>query len=128
MQQKSTILPPISPLFTFGAKRKFVSTKNQNLKNMAKAFLEITLQIDNADRANAAGIYTKYKAPFLERIEGASSKELLIRDEDVQVLHGFESADQASAYLSSELFTNDVVVELKPYLKATPEVRIYTVA
>ncbi|GAA4915202.1 hypothetical protein GCM10023313_18310 [Mucilaginibacter defluvii] len=95
---------------------------------MAKAFLEITLQIDNADRANAAGIYTKYKAPFLERIEGASSKELLIRDEDVQVLHGFESADQASAYLSSELFTNDVVVELKPYLKATPEVRIYTVA
>lgn len=95
---------------------------------MIKAYLEITLQIDNSDRNTAAGIYTKYKQPFLDNINGAKSKELLIRDEDVQVLHGFDTAENATAYLTNELFTNDVVVGLKPLLKANPEVRIYSVA
>ena len=95
---------------------------------MAKAYLEITLRIDEADRANAAGVYNKYKAPFLSNIKGATSKELLVRTEDVQVLHGFESVADAQAYLGSELFTNDVVVALKPYLKDNPDVSIYAVA
>lgn len=95
---------------------------------MAKSYLEITLKVDNADRANAAGVYNQYKAPFLETIKGATSKELLIRDEDVQVLHGFERVEDAQNYLSSALFNNDVVTALKPYLKDNPDVRIYTVA
>lgn len=95
---------------------------------MAKSYLEITLKIDNADRASVAEVYNQYKAPFLETIKGATSKELLIRDEDVQVLHGFESAEDAQNYLSSELFNNDVVNALKPYLQDNPDVRIYTVA
>ena len=95
---------------------------------MAKSYLEITLKVDDADRQNAAGVYNQYKAPFLENIKGATSKELLIRTEDVQVLHGFETAEDAQNYLSSELFNNDVVKALKPYLKDNPEVRIYTVA
>lgn len=95
---------------------------------MAKSYLEITLKVDDADRASAAGVYNQYRAPFLENIKGAASKELLIRNEDVQVLHGFESAEDAQNYLSSELFNNDVVTALKPYLKDNPDVRIYTVA
>lgn len=95
---------------------------------MVKSYLEITLKVDDADRASAAGVYSQYKAPFLENIKGATSKELLIRNEDVQVLHGFESAEDAQNYLSSELFNNDVVTALKPYLKDIPDVRIYTVA
>jgi hypothetical protein len=95
---------------------------------MAKAYLAITLKIDEADRTNAAGVYTKYKAPFLDFINGALSKELLVRQEDVQVLHLFESVADAQAYINSELFTNDVVVALKPYLKDNPDVRIYSVA
>lgn len=51
-----------------------------------------------------------------------------MRDEDVQVLHGFETKDNANAYLQSELFTADVVAGLKPLLDAAPEVRIYEVA
>jgi hypothetical protein len=94
---------------------------------MAKAYLQISLKIDNADRANAAGVYNQYKAPLLDSIKGAASKELLIRDEDVQVLHGFNTAEEAQAFLSSDLFRNDVVVALKPYLKDAPEVRIYNV-
>ncbi len=90
-----------------------------------KAYLEITLKVDAQDRAAAGAIYTKYKKPFLTRIAGAKSKELLVRDDDVQVLHGFASRKQAEAYLSSDLFTKDVVVGLKPLLKADPEVRIY---
>ncbi len=91
-----------------------------------KAYLEITLKVDPQDRAAAGAIYSKFKRPFLTKIPGAKSKELLIRDDDVQVLHGFSTRKQAEAYLSSDLFTKDVVVSLKPLLKAAPEVRIYS--
>lgn len=91
------------------------------------AYLEITLKIDDANRAAAAAVYTEFKQPFLDTIPGAEEKILLIRPEDVQVLHGFKTADQAKAYLSSDLFTNDVVKALTPYLTAAPEVRIYQV-
>lgn len=91
-------------------------------------YLQITLKIAEANRAAAAGIYQKYKAPFLNTITGAKSKELLVRDEDVQVLHGFDSAANANAYLQSALFTADVVGGLKPLLDAAPDVRIYQAA
>jgi len=89
------------------------------------AYLEITLEVDEVDRPAAAGVYQKYKQPFLDTVAGASSKELLVRDEDVQVLHGFDTVADAQAYLSSELFTQDVVGGLSPLLKADPEIRIY---
>lgn len=91
-------------------------------------FLQVTLKVKNENRAAAAAVYNKYLRPFLETIEGAKSKQLLIRDEDVQVLHGFSSADNARAYLKTEIFSTDVVGELGPLLEADPEVRIYSVA
>jgi hypothetical protein len=91
-----------------------------------KAYLEITLKVAPQDRAAAGAVYTKFKQPFLTKVAGAKSKELLIRNDDVQVLHGFATRQQAEAYLSSDLFTKDVVVGLKPLLQAEPEVRIYS--
>jgi hypothetical protein len=91
-------------------------------------YLQITLKIADAKRSDAAGIYQKYKAPFLNTISGARSKELLVRDEDVQVLHGFDSKDHAQAYLQSALFNADVVGALKPLLDDAPDVRIYQAA
>lgn len=91
-------------------------------------YLQITLKIANVNRPAAAGIYEKYKAPFLNTIAGAKSKELLVREEDIQVLHGFDSLENANAYLQSALFTADVVGALKPLLDAAPDVRIYQVA
>lgn len=93
-----------------------------------KAYLQITMKISNDNRPAAAKVYTDYRQPFLDTIKGALTKDLLIRDEDVQVLHGFDSAKNAQAYLSSELFQNDVFVGLKPLWDADPEVKIYTVA
>lgn len=90
------------------------------------AYLQITLKIAGTNRAAAAGVYQQYKAPFLAGIAGAQSKQLLVREEDVQVLHGFDSV--ANAYLQSALFNSDVVVALTPLLDAAPDVRIYTVA
>ncbi|WP_419709726.1 hypothetical protein [Pseudomonas sp. NFX224] len=91
-------------------------------------YLQITLKIASANRAAAAGIYDKYKATFLNTIASAISKALLVRVEDVQVLHGFDNAQNASAYLQSELFTSDVVGGLQPLLDAAPDVRIYQAA
>lgn len=93
-----------------------------------KAYLEITMKINEENRPAAAKVYTDYRQPFLDTIEGALTKDLLVRDEDVQVLHGFDSAEHAQAYLSSQMFQNDVFVGLKPLWSADPEVKIYTVA
>lgn len=93
-----------------------------------KAYLQITMEIDNNNRESAAGVYSKYKAPFLENIEGALTKELLIRDEDVQVMHGFDSVEHAQNYLKSDLFLNDVFKGLQPLWNKDPEVKIYQVA
>ncbi|HCQ8620625.1 TPA: hypothetical protein OMF04_005618, partial [Klebsiella pneumoniae] len=88
-------------------------------------YLEITMSIADENRAAAAAVYKKYKQPFLDTIKGAETKQLLIRDQDVQVLHGFENAENAAAYLDTELFKQDVFVELKPYIIDQPDVRVY---
>lgn len=94
----------------------------------AKAYLEITMVIPDANRPAAVKVYTDYRQPFLNEIKGAASKDLLVRDEDVQVLHGFDSVENAKAYLESSMFQNDVFVGLKPLWSADPDVKIYTVA
>ena len=91
-------------------------------------FLEITMTIAAQNRPAAANIYTTYRQPFLSQIQGARSKELLVRDEDVQVLHGFDTIENAQSYLRSNMFTDDVVTGLKPLLENDPEIRIYQVA
>ena len=93
-----------------------------------KAYLEITMKIAAGNRPAAAKVYADYRRPFLDTIEGALTKDLLLREEDVQELHGFDSAAHAKAYLSSAMFQNDVFVGLKPLWSDEPEVRIYTVA
>ena len=45
------------------------------------------MKINPENRAAAAKVYTDYRQPFLDTIEGALTKELLIRNEDVQVIH-----------------------------------------
>lgn len=92
------------------------------------AYLEITMRINESNRPAASKVYTDYRGPFLEKISGALTKELLIRNEDVQVLHGFDSVEHAQAYLQSEMFQNDVFVGLKLLWSATPDVKIYSVA
>ena len=90
-------------------------------------YLEITLAVAAPNRSAAAAVYTRFKEPFLSQVTGARSKQLLVRDEDVQVLHGFDTAENAKAYLSTDLFNHDVVEDLKPLLQRSPEVRIYQV-
>lgn len=89
------------------------------------AYLEITLKIEAANRSKAADVYRKFKDEFLNSIPGARSKELLVRGEDVQVLHGFDSLDNARAYTDSKLFKADVVTALTPLLSEAPDVRFY---
>lgn len=92
------------------------------------AYLQITMKIKENDRPSAAKVYFDYREPFLQTIEGALTKNLLVRDEDVQVLHGFDSKEHAAAYLESEMFKEDVAKGFSPYFQADPEIRIFTVA
>jgi D-alanine-D-alanine ligase len=90
------------------------------------ASLQITMKIDSRYRTEAVEVYSMFKRSFLETIPGAKSKEFLVRDEDVQVHHGFVTAADAENYLSSTFFNHGVVNSLKPYLMAQPDIRIYT--
>lgn len=92
------------------------------------AYLEITLKIQNKNRPAAAEVYTTYRKPFLKQIKGAKTKALLVRDDDIQVLHGFDNVENAQAYLKSDLFNEDVATKLKPLLETDPEVRVYDVS
>ena len=90
-----------------------------------QTYLQITLKVAGKNREAAAGVYAKYKAPFLNTISGAETKTLLVREEDVQVMNGFSSKEDAESYLKSEMFSKDIVSELGPLLDADPEIRIY---
>lgn len=46
-----------------------------------------------------------------------------MRTEDVQVLHGFETESQARDYLSSQLFSKEIVAMLGHLLAADSEAR-----
>ena len=92
--------------------------------SQVKAYLQITLDIPNESLPAVAKVYNDYRKPFLDTIEGAVSKNLLIRTEDVQVLHGFDSVEHAQNYLQSDMFKNDVFVGLQPLWKQDPDVRI----
>lgn len=92
---------------------------------MTRTYIQITLNLEPSNREEAGAVYSKYKQPFLTTIAGAKSKELLLRAEDVQVLHGFDSRAAAENYLQSALFNEDVVSALAPYLAGEPEIRIY---
>lgn len=92
-----------------------------------KAYLEITMWIKEENRSAAAKVYTDYRTPFLKTIKGAVSKNLLVREDDVQVLHGFDSVENAKAYLESDMFKNDVVTGLSPLFIKEPCIKIFEV-
>ncbi|WP_342759329.1 hypothetical protein [Kineothrix sedimenti] len=53
---------------------------------------------------------------------------LLIREEDVQVLHDFDSMKNTLTYLSSSMLQDNVFLRLKPLWNGEPDVKIYNVA
>lgn len=92
-----------------------------------KAYLQVIMTIDPENRPAAAKVYNDYRQPFLDTVEGALTKECLIRDEDVQVINGFDSLEHAKAYLDTELFTTKVAPGLQPTWAADPDIRFYEV-
>ena len=96
-------------------------------KVQVKAYLQVVMTVESQNRAASAKVYNEYRQPFLDTIEGALTKECLVRDEDVQVIHGFDSMEHAKAYLDSELFKTKVFPGLKPTWSADPDIRFYEV-
>lgn len=91
-----------------------------------KSYLEVTMKISQKNRPAAAKVYHEYRRPFLDEIPGALTKELLVREEDVQAIHGFDSVEHTQAYLTSDLFVQKVAPGLKPIWDDDPDVRIYS--
>ena len=51
-----------------------------------QAYLQIALKVADKNREAAAGVCTKYKLPFLDKIAGAESKAHLIRSHKTTTL------------------------------------------
>lgn len=70
-----------------------------------RGFLQVTLSIPAPRREKAISrIFLPARQHFLERVLGAVSMDMLVRDEDVQVLHGFDTYENARTYLNSGVF------------------------
>lgn len=115
----------VLPAFILAA--MFCVSAAQAAEPQVKAYLQITMVIPDDNRPAAVKVYTDYRGPFLKEIKGALTKDLLVRTEDVQVLHGFASIEDAQAYLQSKMFQNDVFVGLKGLWTSDPDVKIYSV-
>ena len=53
------------------------------------------------------------------------TKDLLVRNENVLVLYGFDSVENTKTYLSSDMFKNDVFIGHQPLWEINLEVRIF---
>ncbi|PUV23897.1 MULTISPECIES: hypothetical protein [Sphingobacterium] len=94
---------------------------------MAKAYLQVTLKINNSDKGAVSGIFDKFRDSFIDQIKGATSIELLIGDGYIQLLHVFDTVEDAHAFLSTELYNNNILFALKSLMVDTPQVSIYAV-
>ncbi len=93
------------------------------------AYLQITLDISEKNRAAAAAVYQKYKAPFLsQRSTALFQKNCWYVPKMCRFCIVSTRLNRLKPYLGSQLFTADVVEALKPYLNRAPDVRIYDVA
>ena len=95
---------------------------------MEKAYLSVNMKIDSSRLPEVTKVYTNYWEKFLRTIHGARTKDLVIRNEDVQILHSFNSVEDAVGFLSSEMFQRAVFIDLQPYWNDELNVRIYTAA
>jgi len=111
-------------LFKTSLLRYFV----KNEKVMAKAYLDIILTIQGLDRAGVTAVYNLYKEPFLKTVNGALSDELLIHIDDLRILQGFKSREDAQCYFLSKFCTSDFITSLKPDIIGNPNVKIYEVS
>ncbi len=92
-----------------------------------RAHLLIRVKIDESRREEMIDkVYEPNRTRFLERISGAISKNLLVRPEDIAILHGFDTRESAEAYLQSSLY-QQIVNGIADYQEENPSVALYNV-
>lgn len=91
------------------------------------AYVVMTVDIPTEKRNDATRAYYMSKTTFYNEVDGAISKELLLRDKDMKIVAGFSSLDKANAYLKNELFTKDLFTGMKKYSTSEPDVEVYSV-
>lgn len=92
-----------------------------------RAFLQVTLIIPAARREEAISrVFLPARPRLLERVPGAVSIDFLVRDKDVQVLQGFDTFENASAYLESGIF-KEFIGQLGDLAEKEPVIALYNV-
>ncbi len=90
-----------------------------------RAHLLITVKVDSSRRAALIDqVYEPNRTRFLQKIPGAVSKNLLLRREDLAILHGFDTAENAEAYLHSDLY-GELLRQLADYQEENPVAALY---
>ena len=92
-----------------------------------RSFLQITLVVPTPKREEAiTKVFLPGRQRFLDRIPGAVTMDLLVREEDLQVLHGFDTMENASAYLKSPI-GKEILGQLAEISDGKPSIAVYNV-
>jgi hypothetical protein len=92
-----------------------------------RGFVQVTLAIPESRREEAiTRIFLPARQRFLDRSPGAVSMDLLVREEDVQLLHGFDTFENSRVYLDSGFF-RDLIGQLGETAEKEPVTALYNV-
>lgn len=99
----------------------------RKIQPAVRAYLQITLLIPPERREEAISkVYLPNRLRILDRIEGAVSMDWLARQEDVQVLLGFDTLERAQGYQESPS-GRELTDALGAYAAKAPQPVLYTV-
>ncbi len=99
----------------------------RQIQPAVRAYLQMTLQIPQTKREEAiTKVYLPNRQRFLERVAGAVSMDMLVREEDLQILVGFDTLENARAYLASSA-GKEITSQLAGYARKEPVTAFYDV-
>ena len=90
-----------------------------------RAYLQETFTLASTSREEMIlQVYAPHRPRFLGRVAGAVSINLLLREEDVQILYGFDTLESAKSFLESAYFgeTDDLLAK---YRKGSAALALY---
>ena len=99
----------------------------RKIQPAVRSFLQMTLLVSQARREEAiTKVYLPNRQRFLERVEGAVSMDLLFREEDIQVLVGFDTLEHARSSLESPA-GKEMVSQFAGFTREAPRTALYDV-
>ncbi len=99
----------------------------RKIQPSVRAYLQISLPVPQSRRDEAiTRIFLPGRQRFAEQAEGGVSMDMLVRNEDIQVLAGFDTLESARLFQNSPA-GKELLGQLAAMAEKNPGTAIYTV-